>query len=122
MGKLFNGILVAATGAVLAAAAPAWASAPDTQANQQVYLRETQEVTGRAEVTYKLDNGPAVVGKAEMVEYSKGLVVYEPATAPAKGQPAVADLQARPVSPVQTTTTTTVRWSPARTLPTPHSF
>ncbi len=121
MGKLFTGIFVIA-GAVLAAA-PALAVAPDTQANtQQVYLRETQQVTGRADVIYKLDNASAVEGKAEMVEYSKGLVVYEPAAQPAKGQPAVADLQARPVSPVQTTTTTTVHWAPAKTLPTPHSF
>jgi hypothetical protein len=122
MGKLFIGILAAATG-VVAIAAPAWAIAPDSQANaQQVYLRETQQITGQADVIYKLDNGPAVEGKAEMVEYSKGLVVYEPAVAPAKGQPAVADLQARPVSPVQTTTTTTVHWAPAKILPTPHSF
>ncbi len=121
MGKLFTGIFVLA-GAALAAA-PALAVAPDTQATtQQVYLRETQQVTGQAEVVYKLDNGPAVEGKAEMVEYSKGLVVYEPAAAPAKGQPAVANLKPRPVSPVETTTTTTVRWSPAGTLPTPRSF
>jgi hypothetical protein len=122
MGKLFIGILVAATG-VAAIAAPAWAIAPDSQPSvQPVYLRETQQVTGRADILYKLDNGPAVEGKAEMVEYSKGLVVYEPAVAPATGQPAVADLQVRPVSPVQTTTTTTVHWAPAKVLPTPHSF
>jgi hypothetical protein len=121
MGKLFAGIFVLA-GAVLAAA-PALAVAPDSQATtQQVYLRETQQITGQADVIYKLDNGPAVEGKAEMVEYSKGLVVYEAAVAPAKGQPAVADLQARPVSPVQTTTTTTVHWAPAKVLPTPLSF
>jgi hypothetical protein len=46
----------------------------------------------------------------------------EPAIAPAAGKPAMASLQARPASPVHTTTTATVSWTPAPVLPTPRSF
>lgn len=117
MRQLIAGIVVCAA----ASAAALAAAASDTPQTQQVYLRETQQVTARAQLIYKLpDSDPAAVGRAvegraEVVERSQGLVVYEPAAARA-------DLQARPASPVHTTTTATVSWTPARTLPTPHSF
>jgi hypothetical protein len=131
MGKLVI-VICAAAGAVIAVAAPAWAVGFDTLlqpgAPQQVYLRETQQVTARAQLIYKLaDNDPAatagaVEGRAELVEHSQGLVVYEPASASIAGKPALHDLQARPASPVHTTTTATVSWIPAAVLPTPRSF
>ncbi|HLZ76312.1 hypothetical protein [Phenylobacterium sp.] len=123
MGKLIAGTVICAaicTGA--AVAAPARAVGVDTPQDQgpqaqQVYLRETQKVTARAQLIYKLaDNAPAAEGRAEVVERSQGLVVYEPAAAPA------ADPQVRPASPVHTTTTSTVSWTPAPALPTPRSF
>ena len=129
MGKLIAGTLIFA---IATAAAPAWAVGVDTPQDQgpqaqQVYLRETQKVTARAQLIYKLaDNvpaasgasvgGTAVEGRAEIVERSQGLVVYEPAAAPA------ADPQVRPASPVHTTTTSTVSWAPAPALPAPRSF
>ena len=121
MGKLFAGVVVFAAGAGIAVAAPAWATPTDAPSSQQVYLQETQQVTGRAHLLFKGDDSTAAVeGKAELVEYSQGLVVYEPSTAPAAGQPA--DLKVRPASPVHTTTTATVSWAPARTLPAPRNF
>ena len=121
MGKLFAGVVVLAAGTAIAVAAPAWATPTDAPSQQQVYLQETQQVTGRAHLIFKLaDSSPAVEGKAELVEYSQGLVLYEPAVAPAAGQSA--DLKARPASPVHTTTTATVSWAPAKPLPTPRSF
>ena len=109
MGKLFAGVVVFAAGTVIAVAAPAWATQTDApSSSQQVYLQETQQVTGRARLLFKGDDSvPAVEGKAELVEYSQGLV---------------ADLKVRPASPVHTTTTATVSWRPAGTLPTPRDF
>jgi hypothetical protein len=120
MGKL----IVVICAASAAAAAPAWAVGSDTPQVQQVYLRETQQVTARAQLIYKLaDNdtaagNTAVEGQAEVVEHSQGLVVYDPATDPA----ASASLQAHAASPVRTTTTATVHWAPVPVLPTPRSF
>jgi hypothetical protein len=119
MGKLILGAVICAA---IAGAAPAWAVGVDTpqdqgQQAQQIYLRETQQVTARAQLIYKLaDNVPAAQGRAEVVEHSRGLVVYEPAATPA------ADPQVRPASPVHTTTTATVSWTPAPALPTPRDF
>jgi hypothetical protein len=126
MGKLIAATVICAAvcaGSAIAAAAPTRAIGLDTPQDQgpqtqQVYLRETQKVTARAQLIYKLaDNVPAdqaaaVQGRAEVVERSQGLVVYEPA----------ADPQVRPASPVHTTTTSTVSWTPAPVLPTPRSF
>jgi hypothetical protein len=121
MGKLFAGVVVFAAGTAIAVAAPAWATPTDAPSQQQVYLQETQQVTGRAHLIFKGDDGAAAVeGKADLIEYSQGLVVYEPSAAPVPGQPA--DLKVRPASPVHTTTTATVSWTAARTLPTPRSF
>ncbi|MGZ5987047.1 MAG: hypothetical protein ACXWK7_19135 [Caulobacteraceae bacterium] len=127
MGKLVV-VILAAAGTAIAVTAPAWAVGVDTPQDQgpqaqQVYLRETQQVTARAQLIYKLaGNDPAtagaaaVEGHAERVERSRGLVVYEPAAAPA------ADPQVRPASPVHTTTTSTVSWTSAPALPMPRSF
>jgi hypothetical protein len=126
MGKLIAGTVICAAVAV---APCAWAVGADTPQTlvpapvqtQQVYLRETQQVTARAQLIYKLaDNDPAaegraVEGRAEVVEHSQGLVVYEPAAASA-------DLRPRPASPVHTTTTATVSWTPAPALPAPRNF
>ena len=133
MGKLIAGIVIcAAASAAIAVAAPAWAVDTDGPKSpiqtQQVYLRETHQVTARAQLIYKLaDTDPvaaagAVEGRAEVVEHSQGLVVYEPASAPVSGKPAVADLKARPASPVHTTTTATVSWTPAPAAPAAHHF
>ena len=129
MGKLIAGTVICAA---IVGAAPAWAVSLDTpqdqgQQTQQIYLRETQKVTARAELIYKLaDNvstaqAGAVEGRAEVVERSQGLVVYEPA-APGNSVGAAADPQVRPASPVRTTTTATVSWTPAPTLPAPRRF
>ncbi len=123
MGKLIAATVICAA---IAGAAPAWAVGVDTpqdqgQQTQQIYLRETQKVTARAELIYKLaDNvsaahAGAVEGRAEVVERSQGLVVYEPAATPA------ADPQVRPASPVRTTTTATISWTPAPALSAPRS-
>jgi hypothetical protein len=47
MGKLIL-ILCAVAGTAIAAAAPAWAVGSDAPQTQQLYLRETQQVTARA--------------------------------------------------------------------------
>jgi hypothetical protein len=107
MEKLFAAVFACAL------AAPALAAASETAPNPQLFLRETAQVTARAELVYKPSAAePAVDGKAEVVEHSRGLVVYDPAVA----------TSAKPASPVQTTTTETVSWTPVRTLPTPRSF
>lgn len=124
MGKLIAGTVICAA---IVGAAPAWAVSVDTpqdqgQQTQQIYLRETQKVTARAELIYKLaDNAStpqpgAVEGRAEVVERSQGLVIYELAAT------STADPQVRPASPVHTTTTATVSWTPAPTLPAPRHF
>ena len=85
MGKLIAGTVICAA---IVGAAPAWAVSVDTpqdqgQQTQQIYLRETQKVTARAQLIYKLaDNAStpqpgAVEGRAEVVERSQGLVIYE---------------------------------------------
>jgi hypothetical protein len=124
MGKLIAGIVICtAAGAAIATAAPAWAVPSETPHDQQVYLHETQQITARAQLIYRTpENDAAVEGRAEVIEHSQGLVVYEPAAAPATGKPAVAELQARPASPVHITTTATVSWAPAAALPAPRSF
>lgn len=137
MGKLITGTAICAAlcaGSALAAAAPVRAIGADSPLDQgpqtqQIYLRETQQVTARAQLIYKLaDNDPAaeagaVEGRAEVVEHSQGLVVYDPPATPAAGaKSGLADPQLRPASPVRTTTTATVSWTPAPALPTPRHF
>lgn len=109
MGKLFTAFVVCAG---IGIAAPACATAPDTPL---VFLRETQQVTASAHLVFKTDDAvPAVEGNAVAVERCQGLVVVK-ATDPQSNKPGA--LQALPAGPVQTMTTTTVRWTSIPNLP-----
>lgn len=111
MKKLFAGIAICAA---FAAAAPAWAVAPDAAQTPQIYLRETRQVTAQAHLIFKDDSAEsAVEGNAVVVEHSQGLVMVSTVGA-TPGVTSLADLRTVPASPVHTTTTATISWTPAR--------